>query len=131
MVTQTYPDNLKNPFASQTQAPLAFLGGTFKGFQTNLSTYKQEGFAILKTFDKLDYLFLDKHPVHVLTDHRNLLFVVAPLALQPALGQQVVDKFQRWAVFLSIFEYTIEHIPREENILAEMLTRWAKGYRKH
>ena len=63
------------------------------------------------------------------TDHRNLLFVFAPLALSPALGRHVVSKVQRWALFLSQFEYVIEHIERHRNIFADMLTRWARGNR--
>ena len=63
------------------------------------------------------------------TDHRNLLFVYALLAFEPALGRHVVSKVQRWALFLSRFDYVIEHIPGYCNVFADMLTQWAKGYR--
>ncbi|CAN8061293.1 unnamed protein product [Agarophyton chilense] len=129
VVTQTSPETLKKPFAEQKHEPLAFLGNTFKDAQTNWSTYEQEDYAIVKTFDKLDYLFMDEYPVHVFTDHRNLLFVFAPTARQPSLGQHVVAKIHRWAIFLSRFEYIIEHIPGKDNVFADILTRWLRGYR--
>lgn len=99
VVTQAAPDTLSKPFFNQEHEPLAFLGGTFKDAQSNWSTYEQEGYGIVKTLDKLDYLFLDEHPVHVFTDHRNLLFVFALVVPQPTLGQHVVAEIQRWAVF--------------------------------
>lgn len=64
------------------------------------------------------------------TDHRNLLFVFAPLALEPALGRHIVSKVQRWALFLSRFPYVIEHVDGTSNIFADILTRWTRGYRK-
>ena len=58
---------------------------------------------------------------HVFTDHRNLLFVFAPLALEPALGRHVVSKVQRWALFLSKYTYVIEHIDGDDNVFADIL----------
>lgn len=66
----------------------------------------------------------------VYTDHRNLLFIFHPRALQPNVQSYVVAKAQRWALYLSQFEYDIEHIPGELNDLPDLLTRWAKGYRQ-
>ncbi|CAN8072128.1 unnamed protein product [Agarophyton chilense] len=104
VVMQADPPTLLRTLAEQQHKPLAFLGGNFKGAQCNWSTYEQEGYAIVKTFDKLDYRLLDEHPVHLFLDHRNLLFVFSPYAMQPSLGQHIVAKVQRWAVFLSRFE---------------------------
>ena len=67
--------------------------------------------------------------VHVFTDHRNLHFLYSPLCLEPSLGSHAVSKVKRWAMYLSRFEYNIEHIDGEANIFADILTRWLKGYR--
>lgn len=129
VVTQTDEKELSKPIEKQKHAPMGFLGAEFKGAEKGWSTFEKEAFAIFQTFSKMDYLFLGEQRVHVFTDHRNLLFVFAPLALEPALGRHVVSKVQRWALFLSRFFYKIEHVKGDENVFADILTRWLKGYR--
>ena len=41
----------------------------------------------------------------------------------------MVSKVQRWALFLSKYTYVIEHIDGDDNVFADILTRWTKGYR--
>ena len=130
VVSQTRPSELSKPIEEQQHEPLAFLGAAFKGAEKNWSMYEKEGFAIFQVFDKMDYLFFGDNPTHVFTDHRNLLFVFAPLAFEPALGRHIVAKVQRWALFLSRFDYLIEHIDGARNVFADILTRWCRGYRK-
>lgn len=124
------PEHLKRPVADQRHEPLAFLSSSFKGAEVGWSTFEKEGFAIFQTFEKMDYLFQSGASTHVFTDHRNLLFVFALLALEPSLGRHVVSKVQRWALFLSRFQFVIEHIEGEQNVCPDMLTRWARGYRR-
>lgn len=94
-MTQSTPESLELPLEEQRHEPLAFLGAEFKGAQFGWSTFEKEGFAIFETFNKLDYSLMGSQPTHIHTDHRNLLFVFAPLALQPALGRHIVSKVQR------------------------------------
>jgi len=129
VVTQCAESEVKKPSGEQKHEPLAFLGAEFKGAQLNWSTFEKEAYAIFQTFEKLDYMLLGHARVHVFTDHRNLLFVFAPLVLEPALGRHIVSKVQRWALFLSKFNYVIEHIRGDENFCADILTRWTRGYR--
>ena len=129
VVTQTGSKELSKPREEQEHFPMGFLGAEFKGAERDWTTFEKEAFAIFQSFVKMDYLFLGEQPVHVFTDHRNLLFVFAPFALEPALGRHVVSKVQRWALFLSRFNYRIEHVSGEENVFADILTRWLKGYR--
>lgn len=67
--------------------------------------------------------------VHVFTYHRNLLFVFAPLALEPALGRHIASKAQQEALYLSKFNYAIEHIRGDENVRADILTWRTRGCR--
>lgn len=67
--------------------------------------------------------------VHLFTDHCNLLFVFNPAALEPYLGGHKVFKVVRGALFMSTFAYKIEHIPGEQNLLADMLFRLMHVYR--
>ena len=85
VVTQCTPESLELPLEERRHEPLAFLGAEFKGAQCGWITFEKEGFAILDTFDKLGYILMGSQPTHIYTNHRNLLFVFAPLALEPAL----------------------------------------------
>lgn len=130
IVTQIDPEDLKKPALEQVHEPLAFIGSAFTGAERNWSTYEKEGFAIFKVFERLDYLLLGEQPVHVFTDHRNLLYVFCPSAFDSTVGKHIVSKVQRWAMLLSRFQFVIEHIEGELNIFADILTRWTRGYRQ-
>lgn len=129
VVTQCDEASLKLPSGEQKHEPLAFLGSSFKEASFNWSTFEKEAFAVFQTFEKLDNMLLGHSNTHVFTDHRNLLFVFAPLVLEPALDRHIVSKVQRWALYLSRFNYVIEHIKGEDDVFADILTRWLRGYR--
>ena len=129
VVTQCDSKDLDKEIGNQRHNPLAFLSSEFKNAEKNWSTFEKEAFAILQVFKKLDYLLLTERPIHVYTDHKNLLFVFNPLSLEPALGRHVVSKVQRWALHLSKFAYTIEHIAGINNVMPDIMTRWLAGYR--
>lgn len=130
-VTQRNPAELSKPVDQQSHKPLAFLSGGFTHAQEHWSTYEKEAFAVVETFRKMSYLLACNNDVTVFTDHRNLLFTFNPLALEPSLGRHKVLKVLRWALFLSTFSYTIGHVPGELNTMADIQTRWMRGYRGH
>lgn len=130
VVTQCNTEELEKPLEKQMHQPLAFVSSAFKDSELHWSTYEKEGFSIYQVFKRLDYLLLGNKPSHVYTDHRNLLFVYNPLSMEPAMGKHVVNKVQRWALYLSRFQYTIEHISGDSNVMADIMTRWFAGYRK-
>ena len=130
VITQTSPEQLKRAVTEQKHEPLGFLAGELKNSSANWTTFEKEGYAIVQAFGKMDYLLMGAPNVRVFTDHRNLLFVYAPLALEPSLGRHVVSKVQRWALYISRFRYVIEHVPGQQNVFADILTRWLRGYRK-
>ena len=127
VVTQCSPEERDKLPPDQRHEPLAFLGSQFEKGELNWTMFEKEGFSIFQAFEKLDYLLMSGRPAHVFNDHRNLLFVFAPLALEPALGRQVVSKVQRWALFWSKYNYVTEHIDGDDNVFADILTRWTTG----
>ena len=129
VVTQCDPTDLDLPKNEQKHQPLAFLGNSFNNTQKNWTTFEKEAYAIFQTFERLDYMFTCEENIHVYTDHRNLLFVFHPLSLKPSLGRHIINKVHRWALYLSQFSYTIEHVEGENNVAADMLTRWYAGCR--
>ena len=76
---------------------------------------------------KLDDMLLAEEDKNLCTDRRNLLFVFNPLALDPARGWHIVNKVQRWGLYISKFSYIIEHIIGEKNVMAGIMTRWSRG----
>ena len=95
IVTQCEREELEKGAMEQKHEPLAFSGAAFKKAKLNWTMFEKEGFAIFQAFYKPDYFLLSERPAHVFTDHRNLLFLFAPLALEPALDLHVVSKVRR------------------------------------
>lgn len=116
VVTRTQYKQFNITVLKQINDPLAFLSGGFKGSQQRWSMYEKDAFANFKASSKLDCMLHGTYSVLVFTDHRNLLFVFAPLSLEPALWGNIVSKVQRLALFLSKFDYAIEHIHGYNNI---------------
>lgn len=99
--------------------------------QKNWTTYEKEGLAIVKVFEKMDYQLWGPSPVRIYRDHRNLLFVFAPLALRPDAPRYVLAKVYRCAIHMSRVNFTIEQIQGTKNVFADLLTRWLCGHRAH
>jgi RNase H-like domain found in reverse transcriptase len=67
LVTQIYEEQLDLPMEEQDHQPLAFLSGEFKGAQLRWTVPEKEGFAIVDTVTKVDYLFLSHDELLILT----------------------------------------------------------------
>lgn len=92
------------------------------GAELNWSTYKKEAFAIFKKFERMDYFVCGTQLVHVFTDHGDLLILFAPMALHPNTQRHVLVKVHRCTIYLSRFQFSIEHIDGKDNVGADMLT---------
>lgn len=55
-------------------------------------------------------------------DHRNLIHVFAP---DENVKRHIRGKLLRWAMKLTEFRYTVNHIAGTSNVWADMLSRWA------
>ena len=130
VVTQTNPEELDIDAEKQRREPLAFLGAAFKGSEARRTTFENEAFAIYQVLKKLYYMLLAEGNIHLYTDHRNLLFVFNPLALKLLFQRHVVSKVQCWGLYPSRFSYAIEPVKGEKNIMADIMTRWWRGYRR-
>jgi hypothetical protein len=83
LVTQIDEDQLDLPMEEQDHQPLAFLSGEFKGAQLRWTLPKKEGFAIVDTVTKVDYLLLSHDEFSILSDHLNLSYIYNPLSADP------------------------------------------------
>jgi hypothetical protein len=111
------------PVASQAHRLLHCLSGTFSGSQENWSVIEKEAFAIVAACDKLPHLLLRPSGFRLFCDHRNLIHVFAP---DTTVKKHIRGKLLRWAMKLGEFRYDIHHIAGEDNVWADMVSRWAR-----
>ena len=125
IVTQVSSSDLLKPITEQLHQPLAFYSRAFQGAMSRWSIPEKEAFPIIDAISRFDYLLIGEKPFHIFTDHRNLVFIFDPSASSIPLKQHTIDKLHRWSLKLSSLYFTIEHIPGERNVWADLLTRWA------
>jgi RNase H-like domain found in reverse transcriptase/Integrase zinc binding domain len=127
VITQIPKGDLDLPVAEQHHQPLAFSSGAFKGAELRWGTPEKEGYALVQTVLTFDYLLLRNESFRIFTDHRNLVYIYNPLWVDQTLARHTVHKLQRWALKLSVFNYVIEHIVGEDNVWADLLSRWGSS----
>lgn len=125
VLTQVPRSELTFPHVDQSHEPLAFHSGRFTDTQVGWSTLEKEAFAVLATLERSHWLVSCSDGFDLYTDHNNLIFIFDPLAFIPDLGQAAMRKVLRWAVRLSAYNYVCFHIRGDENVWADLLTRWA------
>ncbi|KAE9259400.1 hypothetical protein PR003_g34801, partial [Phytophthora rubi] len=98
------------------------MSGTFKGASQHWSVTEKEAYPIITAATDLDYLLIRSKGFRLYSDHRNLIFL---FALSEEIKKHVRGKLQRWSLKLTELRYTIEHISGEDNVWADMVSRWA------
>lgn len=61
----------------------------------------------------------------LITDHNNLIFIFDLLDIMPDICKATKLKMLRWSVRLSAYNYVCFQIVDEDNVLADLMTRWA------
>ena len=107
VLTQVSPPDFasKNTMGEWHHEPLEVLGGIFKGSQLRRwPTMDREGFAIMSTFQRLEYLLWGG------------VNIVSPGALVAELSKATVQRLSHFRTCLEQFDYQIVHIPGSENV---------------
>ena len=100
------------------------MSGAFTAGSEGWSVPEKEGYAIVESMCRADYLISQK-TVAIYTDHANLAYIYDPYGHNPGVPKHKANKLMRWALKLYSFRYVIEHISGEDNVWADMLSRWA------
>lgn len=108
----------------QNPEPLYFLSGSFTDARHRWSIPEKEAFAIVESVERLDFMLIRAKPFHIMTDHRNLVYIFAS---NTHLKQATRHKISRWALALTSFNYEIQHIDGERNVWADLLSRWGQS----
>ena len=97
----------------ETARIIAFWSGKFNSAQQNYPVHEQELLAIVESLKRFRNL-LHGARFRIFTDHKALEFLQTQKNLSP--------RQTRWLETLSDFDFTIEYIPGETNILADALS---------
>jgi len=92
--------------------PIRFMSHVFTAAALKWSTIEKECYALVRAFNCFENFLMGRTFV-VRTDHRNLLW------MQNSINQKV----SRWFSYLYSFEFTLEHIPGIDNVVADALSR--------
>ena len=125
VITQVPLQDLHLVVKEQAHEPLAFCSGAFKNSSANWSVPEKEAYPIQYADRRFDYLLCTgKHPFLIFTDHRNLVFMYNPESVSVFLNRHSVDKVHRWRLHLDGKPYVIESISGDENVWADIGSRW-------
>ena len=95
------------------EQPIGFMSQALHDAQLRWSTFEQEAFAIHEALKKFQYLLRDVQ-FTLRTDHRNLLYLN---------DSGASDKVLRWKLDIQQFDFLVEHIPGEQNVVADLYSR--------
>lgn len=98
---------------------VACVSRTLMPAEQKMSTVEKEALAVYFTVNKFFY-YLCCSKFKIRTDCRAL---VALYGEHRSIPKMSANRLQRWAVFLSTFNYTIEHIKGKNNPVADYMSR--------
>ena len=93
------------------QQTIAFMSKSLNRAQLNWTTIEQECFAIYAALREWEYLLRDVKFI-IKTDHENLRYL-----------NSNTPKVVRWKLAIQEFNFSVEHIKGEDNIVADTLSR--------
>jgi hypothetical protein len=94
------------------ERPVEFLSKSFTDEQTRWSTPEQEAYAIFYALRKWDHL-LSGVKFTLQTDHKNLIYT----------NTSGSAKVKRWKMLMQEYDFNIEHIAGEKNVVADAFSR--------
>lgn len=112
---------LSHRFSDKTKRPIAFVSRALSKCERNYSVIEKEALAIIFSFTKLRQYLLGQH-FELDTDHKPLLAIFGPYKGLPIMASA---RMQRWALILSGFNYSINHIKGVDNH-ADSLSRMSQ-----
>ena len=110
------------PVEEMTHEPLAFLSCTLKGSQMRWATIDKEGFAIVRTFRRLEHFLWNR--VYIFTYHRNLAYIFDPEECVTSVSKELAQRLEGWKGVLGRYRYTICHIRGDRNAWGDLLSGW-------
>ena len=102
--------------------PCGFTSESLKAAQRNYQIYDRELLAVIRGLQAWRHLLLGSpHPVHIVTDHMNLLYFTQP--------QNLNRRQARWQLYLSQFNFRLEHEKGTKMQVPDALSRRADHFK--
>ncbi len=124
IVTQIPLADFYLPHPNQRHETMAFLLSRFKKTQISWSVLEKEAYVLMATLERMHWLPADPKGFDLFTVHNNLIFIFDPTSVAADLSQTTIRKVLRWAVRLSVYNYTCVHTKGPENVWEDRLGRW-------
>ncbi|CAG9110788.1 unnamed protein product [Plutella xylostella] len=103
------------------ERPLAFGSRSLSSNERNYSQIQKEATAIIFGIKRFhQYLYGRQEPFILKTDHKPLLSIFGK---KNGISVMAASRLQRYAVFLSAYNYTIQYISSENNSVADYFSR--------
>ncbi len=97
---------------AKVDKPIAFISKSLTKEKLNWSVPEKEAYAIYYALQKLEYLVRDVYFV-LRTDHKNLTYI----------NSEGSAKVRRWKLAIQEYNFDIEHIAGEDNLVADAFSR--------
>lgn len=110
----------------RSHVPIGLVSGSFKSSSFRWTVPEKDSYAIIASVIRLRHVLVTCGEFSIFTDRKNILYVMSPNRFQSNVARSVAHKVQRWAIKLSEFNFTVEHISGKSNIWADILMRWAE-----
>ena len=96
---------------------IGYRSRALRGSEINYSTIEKEMLAIVFGLQKFDYYLMGSpHTFEIVTDHQPLCSL--PNTKDP------YGRVGRWALLLQSYNYKIRHLPGQQNVVADVLSRF-------
>ncbi|KAF2901747.1 hypothetical protein ILUMI_04444, partial [Ignelater luminosus] len=111
VLIHVYPDS--------SERPISFASRTLTKAELGYSVIHKEALAVVWAVQKFSQYLVGRH-FTLCTDHKPLLAIFGEYKGIPKMS---AGRLQRWAVFLSEFDYTFKHIDGNSNVIADGFSR--------
>jgi transposase InsO family protein len=128
VLTQVKEWDAHAPVTDQGHELLVCRGGAFKNAELSWSVIEKEAYPIVRACADLSYLLERENGFEIFCDHSNLVQIFSP---NKEVKQHVKGKLQRWALRMIGLRYRIQHIRGEDNVWADIVSRWGQGFGIH
>ena len=110
---------LSHRFKDGTEKPVGFVSRTLSPAERNYSQLEKEGLACVFGIKRFHSYLFGRH-FYLCTDHKPLLTLFSATR---AVNPQASARIQRWALTLSMYEYTLQFKRTEDHANADALSR--------
>ena len=123
VITQTHPKERSIPVEERNHQILYLLSGKFTSASANWHISEKEAYGIYRAATDVEWLMHPAKPLHIYTDHRNLLKLFNPKFVDSTIKKPAASRLLRWSLSLLGCNYQIHSIDGNRNVLADYLSR--------